>query len=55
MALPSQWKEVHQFGRMQGKVSGHPVQRVLVNKSGGKASVNKPRVLFLFPAAAKKT
>lgn len=24
---------------------------VLVNKSGGKASVNRPRVLFLFPAA----
>nr|DAL24827.1 MAG TPA_asm: hypothetical protein [Caudoviricetes sp.] len=51
MALPSRWKETHQFGRIQSNVSDHPVQCVLVNKSGGKASVNRPRVLFLFPAA----
>nr|DAW17134.1 MAG TPA: hypothetical protein [Caudoviricetes sp.] len=51
MALPSRWEVIHQFGRMRSKVSDHPVQRVLVNKFGGKASVNEPRVLFLFPAA----
>nr|DAP88889.1 MAG TPA: hypothetical protein [Caudoviricetes sp.] len=49
MALPSRWKETHQFGWMRSKVSDHPVQRVLVNKFGEKASVNEPRVLFSPP------
>lgn len=41
-------------GRFQRTEDEHPVQRVLVNKFGGKASVNEPRVFFLFPAEANE-
>nr|DAP69599.1 MAG TPA: hypothetical protein [Caudoviricetes sp.] len=42
-------------GRFQSTEDEHPVQRVLVNKFGAKASVNEPRVLFLPPPQSTPT